>query len=123
MVVYLVGRKKCRRNIPIFAKPWSPEGWASECLNGIRLVYRGGGRERGGKGVKGRIQREGEGRGGERKRGERKTEKIRNEIWEAYKSSLPEYVWTPGLRMEANLILQISGEEKVAFQRICKCWL
>lgn len=123
MVVYLVGRKKCRRNIPIFAKPWSPEGWASECLNGIRLAYRGGGRERGGKGGKGRIQREGEGRGGERKRGERKTEKIRNEIWEAYKSSLPEYVWTPGLRMEANLILQISGEEKVAFQRICKCWL
>lgn len=75
---------------------------------------------------KGRERTDTEGRGGkggERKRGERKTEKIRNEIWEAYKSSLPEYVWTPGLRMEANLILQISGEEKVAFQRICKCWL
>lgn len=86
-------------------------------------MYRGGGRERGGKGGKGRIQREGEGRGGERKRGERKTEKIRNESWEAYKSSLPEYVWTPGLRMEADLIFQISDEEIVASQRICKPWV
>lgn len=76
-------------------------------------MYRGGGRERGGK--EGRNGPEGrEGREGERKRGERKTEKIRNESWEAYKSSLPEYVWTPGLRMEADLILQISDEEIVA---------
>ena len=59
-----MGRKKCRHSLLIFAKPQSSEGWASECLNGIRLVYRGGGErvggERGGKGGKGRIWREGE---------------------------------------------------------------
>ena len=63
-----------------------------------------------------------EGRGGGRKRRERKTEIIK-ESWEAYKSSLLEYVWTPGLRKEADLILQISDEETVASQRICKAWV